>query len=112
NFLVAAELAVSLVLLVGASLTAKSLLRVIQADPGFEATNVVAGSFSLPDNEYKTEEQKRNFIQQLVERAKALPGVTAAGFKNPLLGGMQTGFLVEGRPKPEPGKAPTTDFSR
>jgi predicted permease len=112
NFLVAAELAVSLVLLVGASLTAKSLLRVLQADPGFETANVVAGSFSLPDNEYKTEDQKRTFVQQLVDQAKALPGVTAAGFKNPLLGGMQTGFLVEGRPKPEPGKAPSTDFAR
>ena len=112
NFLVAAELAVSMVLLVGAGLTAKSLLHVIQADPGFEATNVLAGSFSLPDNDYKTEEQKRIFVQQLVQKASALPGVAAAGFKNPLLGGMQTGFLIEGRPKPQPGNAPETDFAR
>ncbi len=112
NFLAAMELAVSMVLLVGAALTAKSLLHVIEADPGFEMANVLAGSFSLPDNDYKTDEQKRIFIQQLVEQAKTLPGVTAAGFKNPLLGGMQTGFLIEGRPKPEPGKAPSTDFAR
>ena len=112
NFLAATELAVSMVLLVGAGLTAKSLLRVIQADPGFETANVVAGSFNLPDSDYKTDEQKRMFVQQLVEQARTLPGVTAAGFKNPLLGGMQTGFLIEGRPKPEPGKAPTTDFAR
>ena len=112
NILAGTELAVSLVLLVGAGLTAKSLLRVIQADPGFETTNVVAGSFSLPDNEYKTDEHRRIFVQQLVGGAAALPGVTAAGFKNPLLGGNQTGFIVEGRPKPEPGKAPATDFAR
>jgi putative ABC transport system permease protein len=112
NFLAAAELAVSMVLLVGAGLTAKSLLHVIQADPGFETTNVLAGSFNLPDNEYQTDGQKRIFVQQLVEKASALPGVTMAGFKNPLLGGSQTGFLVEGRPKPEPGKAPATDFAR
>lgn len=112
NFLAAAELAVSMVLLVGAALTAKSLIHVLQADPGFETANVVAGSFSLPDSDYKTDEQKRMFTQQLVEQARTLPGVTAAGFKNPLLGGMQTGFLIEGRPKPEPGKAPTTDFAR
>ncbi len=112
NILAGSELAVSLVLLIGAGLTAKSLLRVIQADPGFETTNVVAGSFSLPDNEYKTDEQRRIFVQQLVEKAQTLPGVTAAGFKNPLLGGNQTGFIVEGRPKPEPGQAPAVDFAR
>ena len=112
NVLVAAELAISLVLLVGAGLTAKSLLKVIQADPGFEIDNVLAASFSLPDSAYTNDDQRRQFVQQLVEKVSALPGVTAAGFKNPLLGGAQTGFLVEGRPMPEPGKAPSVDFSR
>ncbi len=112
NFLAGAELAISLVLLVGAGLTAKSLLRVVQADPGFETDNVLAASFSLPDNTYTNDDQRRQFVQQLVEKVSALPGVTAAGFKNPLLGGAQTGFLVEGRPKPEPGKAPSVDFAR
>ncbi len=112
NFLAAAELAISLVLLVGAGLTAKSLLRVVQADPGFETDNVLAASFSLAGNAYSNDDQKRQFVRQLVEKVSALPGVTAAGFKNPLLGGAQTGFLVEGRPKPEPGKAPAVDFAR
>jgi putative ABC transport system permease protein len=112
NVLVGAELAISLVLLVGAALTAKSLLRVIQADPGFETMDVLAGSFSLPDNTYTNDEQRRQFTQQLVQKVSALPGVTVAGFKNPLLGGMQTGLIIEGQPKPEPGRAPTTDFAR
>jgi putative ABC transport system permease protein len=112
NVLVGAELAISLVLLVGAALTAKSLLRVIQADPGFETVDVLAGSFSLPDNTYTNDEQRRQFTQQLVQKVSALPGVTVAGFKNPLLGGMQTGLIIEGQPKPEPGRAPTTDFAR
>ena len=112
NFLAGAELAISLVLLVGAGLTAKSLLRVVQADPGFETDNVLAASFSLPDNAYTNDDQRRQFVQQLSEKVSALPGVTAAGFKNPLLGGAQTGFLVQGRPKPEPGKAPSVDFAR
>jgi putative ABC transport system permease protein len=112
NILVAAELAISLVLLIGAGLTAKSLLRVVQADPGFETIDVLAGSFSLPDNAYKDDGRRRQFVQQLVENVSALPGVTAAGFKNPLLGGMQTGFMIEGRPKPEQGRAPATDFAR
>jgi putative ABC transport system permease protein len=112
NVLAAAEIAISLVLLVGAGLTLKSLYHVVQADAGFDTSGVLAGSFSLPDNQYKSDEQKRLFVQQLVEKASALPGVTAAGFKNPLLGGMQTGFMVEGRPKPEPGKEPSADFAR
>jgi putative ABC transport system permease protein len=112
NILVGVELAISLVLLVGAGLTAKSLLRVVQADPGFETIDVLAGSFSLPDNVYANDDQRRQFVQQLVEKVSALPGVTVAGFKNPLLGGMQTGLIIEGRPKPEPGRAPATDFAR
>lgn len=111
NVLVGAELAISLVLLVGAGLAVKSLFRVVQADTGFETDGVLAGSLSLSDNHYKGDEQKRLFVQQLVEKVSALPGVAAAGFKNPLLGGMQTGFMIEGRPKPDPGKAPSTDFS-
>jgi putative ABC transport system permease protein len=51
-------------------------------------------------------------VQQLAERVSALPGISAAGFKNPLLGGAQTGFLVEGRPKPEPHQMPSVDFAR
>jgi putative ABC transport system permease protein len=112
NVLAAAEIAISLVLLVGAGLTLKSLYRIVQADAGFDTNGVLAASFSMPDNQYKTDEQKRLLVQQLVEKASALPGVTAAGFKNPLLGGNQTGFMVEGRPKPEPGKAPSTEIAR
>jgi putative ABC transport system permease protein len=112
NVLAAAELAISLMLLVGAGLTLKSLYRIVQADAGFDPDGVLAASFNLPDSQYKTDEQKRLFVQQLVDKAAALPGVMAAGFKNPLLGGSQTGFVVEGCPKPEPGKAPSTEIAR
>lgn len=112
NFLVAAELAISLVLLIGAGLTAKSLLRVVQADAGFQTRDVIAGSFSLPDTRYKTLTEQRQFVQQLLERVSALPGVTVAGFKNPLLGGSQTGYFIQGRPMPEAGKEPSAEVSR
>jgi putative ABC transport system permease protein len=112
NFLVGAELAISLALLIGAGLTAKSLLRVVQADAGFQTKGVIAGSFSLPDARYKTITDQRQFVQQLVEKVSALPAVTAAGFKNPLLGGMQAGYFIHGRPMPEPGKEPSAEVSR
>ncbi len=54
----------------------------------------------------------RQFVEQFVEKADAIPGVQAAGFKNPLLGGHQTSFLVEGQPKPAPGHYPSTEISR
>ena len=100
--LVVTELAISVILVVGAGLTLKSLYRVLRADEGFDATGVTSATFGLPDAKYKTDDQRRQFMEQLAQRASAIPGVQAAGFKNPLLGGMQTGFMVEGQPKPTP----------
>jgi predicted permease len=110
--LVVTEVAVSLVLLVGAGLMIKSLYRVLDADPGFKPSGVLTASFSLPDSQYKNPEQRLNFVNQLVAKLQSIPGVEFAGFKNPLLGGNQTGFAVEGRPLPDPGKAPSTDIAR
>jgi putative ABC transport system permease protein len=112
NFLAGAELAISLILLIGAGLAAKSLLRIVQADAGFRADGVIVGSFSLSDTTYKIPAQQRQFVEQLVEKVSALPGVMAAGFKSPLLGGAQAGFFLQGRPMPEPGKEPSAEVSR
>ena len=110
--LVVAEVAVSLMLLVGAGLMTKSLLRVLQADSGLDPNGVLVVSFTLPEAKYGEPPQRRQFILQTVEKIRALPGVEYAGFKNPLLGDWQTGFLIEGRPLPEPGKGPSTDIGR
>lgn len=110
--LVVMELAISVILVVGAGLTLKSLYRVLRADEGFNATGVTSAAFRLPDATYKTDDQRRHFIDQLVEKANAIPGVQAAGFKSPLLGGNQTSFMIEGQPKPTPGHYPSTEISR
>jgi putative ABC transport system permease protein len=112
DVLVAAEIAVSLLLVVGAGLMAKSLLRVLQDDGGIDSSHVLTASYTLPDLRYKDEAGRRAFVNQLVEKAQAIPGVELAGFKNPLLGGHQTAFAVDGRPMPEPGHFPSTDISR
>jgi predicted permease len=112
SVLVIAEIAISVVLLIGAGLMIKSLYRVLRADPGFEPTQAVATSFSMPDAPYKDDTKKRQFVDQLVAKLAAVPGVQAAGFKNPLMGGWQNGYIIEGRPMPEPGKGPSTDMSR
>lgn len=110
--LVVAEVSISLVLLVGAGLLIRSFYRVLQADPGFNSSGVLTGAFSLPDSQYKSAVTQRLFINQLAARLEMIPGVQAAGVKIPLLGGWQTGFMAEGRPRPEPGKGPSTDISR
>jgi putative ABC transport system permease protein len=112
NVLAAAEIAIALVLLVGAGLMTKSLLRVIQADLGVNANHVVTARFVAPDVRYNDDAKRRAFVAQLVEKIQALPGVEVAGFKNPLFGGNQSGFLIEGRPQPSVDKIPSMDMSR
>jgi len=110
--LVAAEVGVSLVLLVGAGLLGRSLYNVLQADAGFAPEHVLTARFSLPDSDYKDENARRTFISALTQKLQAIPGVEAAGVRNPLLGGWQTGYGIAGRPLPKPGQYPSTDIAR
>ena len=112
DFLVAAEVAVSLVLLVGAGLMTKSLFRVLEADGGINPSNVLTARFSTPDAKYDDDAKRRTFVEQLVAKVQLLPGVQSAGFKSPLLGGWQNAFLIDGRPAPQPGQYPSTDMGR
>ena len=100
--LVVAELAISLVLLVGAGLTLESMFHVLRADPGFKPQGVMSARFSLSDRKYTNDDQRRQFVTRLTEKLSAIPGVRAAGIKNPLFGGWQSSFAIGGRPLPEP----------
>jgi putative ABC transport system permease protein len=110
--LVVAELAISLVLLVGAGLTLESLFHVLRTDPGFKTDGVLTARITLPDLKYKTDDQRRQLISRLNEKLASIPGVKAAGFKNPLLGGWQNSFAVGGRPLPDPAHFPSAEMSR
>ncbi len=112
DILVVGELAISLVLLVGAGLTLESLFHVLRAAPGFDPRGVLTARFSLPDVKYKNDDQRRRFVAQLDDKLAAIPGVQFAGFKNPLLGGWQSSFLVEDQPMPKTGEFPSAEFSR
>jgi putative ABC transport system permease protein len=112
SFLAAAELALSLVLLVGAGLTIKSLFHVLQADLGFQANGVLTASLSLPKTKYTNDAQRAQFIENLIAKLAASPGVKAVGLQEPLLNGSQTDFRVEGRPQPQPGLEPYAEISR
>ncbi len=112
SVLAVTEISLALVLLVGAGLMLRSFFRVMHADPGFNAEGVLTAVVSLPQTKYKEPVQVRNFIDQVLQNVKAMPGVQAAGSTLPLLGGWQSSFIVEGRPEPPPGQKPSSDISR
>ena len=77
--LVVIETAFALMLLIGAGLLVKSFLRLQRVDPGFSTENVLTAQLSLPAARYPDVAARRAFWVRLVERARALPGVTSAG---------------------------------
>ncbi len=111
NLLVVSEIALSLVLLVGAGLLIKSFRYLRQTDPGFNAQKLLTMQLALAAKEGEAERVK-NFFSELVERVKNLPGVEAVAFSSglPLLGTSDTSFAIEGRPMPAPDKQPQTMF--
>ena len=71
--------ALTLVLLVGAGLTIRSLDRLLRIDPGFQPENIITFNVALPGR-YSEEAQKRAFFRSLDERLQAIPGVQSVGF--------------------------------
>ena len=100
NTLVISEVALSLLLLIGAGLLIKSFLRLSQADVGFDPQNVLTMRITLPAARYKESAQVASFWQELLQRTRALPGVKAAGLTRglPMSGGIESSFTIEGRP--------------
>lgn len=100
--LVAGEMAVSLVLLVGGGLLLKSFLLALHLETGLRVEHVLTFALDLPDARYSTGARISTFYQQLLERLRSSPGVNAAAavMTLPMTGGMTGGsFQVEGRPK-------------
>jgi putative ABC transport system permease protein len=103
---VTTQIALAVVLLVGAGLMMKSLLRLLESNVGFNPQNVLTMSVSLPAIKYTDPDKQVSFFDQLNERVQSLPGVTGAGTVNvlPLQGGNTTRFYVDGDPVPPPGQ--------
>jgi putative ABC transport system permease protein len=102
SLLLIGEVALSLILLVGANLFIKSFLRVQEIRPGFDSHHVLIASVALPGAKYK-DQQRPEFFRQLIERLVASPGVQAVGggINLPLSASnynIGRAFIPEGRP--------------
>jgi predicted permease len=100
NGLVIAETAVGLILLVGSALLIHSFVRVLRVNPGFDPHNVVTTEIGLSDPKYDAPKVTQ-FYEQLLEKVKNIPGVTAVAGASPLpLSNsiMRISFEIDGRP--------------
>ena len=98
--LVVGEVALALVLLIGAGLFVRSLQRLEDVGTGFEPKGIMTASVSLPETRYKEEDKKIAFYRDVIGRLSAVPGVMAAGAAVPLpFSGMNgsASFSIEGR---------------
>ena len=106
NAFVISQLALSLVLLIGAALLLQSFRNLLSVNPGFRPENILMANVALPEQRYKDKESTKSFYDQLRQRIQTIPGVLAAELCQvvPFSGDGQGGpFTVEGR-ESEPAK--------
>ena len=82
SVLVVSEVALSLVLLIGAGLMVRSFIELLRADLGINPENVLAMEVSLPPDSYEDKTKRLDFYQQILSRVENLPGVISAGAIN------------------------------
>ena len=110
--LVVAEVALGLVLLVGAGLMMRSFASLTNVHPGFDPNNVLTARITLSGPAYEDTEATRRYVSQTLERLKSLPGVESAALVAPMpFSGAEIGgdFKFEGHPIPEPGREPSAN---
>jgi len=115
SLLVILETAVAVMLLVGAGLLIRSLVRLQSVNPGFDSSNVVTMRIDLPQKKYATPETRSSFWEQFQSRVAAIPGVETVGLVTELpLSGQPNDmpFTVEGRAVGAPNQAFDNDFRR
>jgi predicted permease len=112
SLLVVLEVALAVLLLVGAALLIQTFIRLTNVPPGFRTEGVLTLEIALPESAY-SDATSTAFFGALLERLEALPGVEAAGATSGLpLGGQENVALVtiEGAPRPEPGQEIMSDY--
>ena len=114
RLLVVSEVALAVVLLIGAGLLLRSFVGLRSVDPGFRPEGVVTARVELPSQSYPEEPQQIGFYRALLERVRAMPGVRSASAVSTVpFGGLgsRTRMWIEGRPAPAPGEEARTDVT-
>ncbi len=111
--LVVTEIALALILLVGAGLLIRSFTRLQSVNPGFNAEDAVMVNFSIPTEKYPDGAKQFAFIDAVRKRFEALPGVKAVGATQvlPFSGSDYVlGFTINGRPPVAPSDTPSSNY--
>ena len=112
RLLVICEVALSLVLLIGAGLMIRSLWELRKVQPGFDPHNVLTLRVPLPANRYSSPAGQINFFQDVLAHIRALPGIDSAAVIDSLPlsdGGSHQPFSIEGRPVQQMSDQPEVD---
>lgn len=107
--LIVAEVAISLVLLIGAGLLINSFLRLRNVDPGFRSDNLLTMRVSLPESKYDQPAQRAAFYTEINRRLESIPGVKSSAVTTNLplyIQSSSTPISIEGRPDPPPNQEP------
>ncbi len=110
--LVIAEVALSLILVVGAGLMIKSFSRLVNVPPGFDPDHVLTGEIGLTRATYANPEECARYVDQTLARLRSLPGVERAAFVAPMPfsgGDVGSDFRIDGRAAPAPGEEPSAN---
>jgi putative ABC transport system permease protein len=110
NLLVVSEVALALMLLIGAGLLIQSLTGLRSVDPGFDPSNTLTGLLQIPGAKYDTPERRNQFFDEVRRRVLELPGVQSAGWIDnvPFQGGSSQYIAVAGAPVVPESEMPVT----
>jgi putative ABC transport system permease protein len=100
RYLVVSEVALAIMLLIGAGLLIRSLAGLRAVNPGFDPRNVLTATLAIPNTKYSTTESKVRFFERVLANIRALPGVESAAAIDtlPLQGGSSQYVAIEGAP--------------
>jgi putative ABC transport system permease protein len=114
HLLVVSEVALAMLLLVGAGLLIRSLEQLRGVDPGIDPRNVLTMTIAIPPTKYPQPDQQTQFFDRVLQRVRALPGVVSAGTIDslPLQGGSTQPVAIEGQPVPPLSEQPEVAVCR
>jgi putative ABC transport system permease protein len=112
KILVIAQMALALVLLIGAGLLMRSFQRLQEVTLGFNPSQMFVANVSLGDAKYREQPQQINFFQRVLQRVEKSPGVTSAAIVNipPFSGNTDRVFTIAGQPEPSPDAIPDANY--